>query len=231
MTQAKASVRVAWSPPRAHAVHCLGPADASRIAHLDRDEDRIRSATGRVLLRALVGRVAGVEACSVVIESRCPVCGAAHGQPQVADPPAPRLHVSVAHAANRVLVAASTLGPLGVDIEPVDAACFAGFDQIALTSAERAAVERRPIDERTAARTSLWVRKEALLKMSGYGLTSDPRNVAASAAMGTRLIEVDAGDGYIAWLAVRARRQVRVVISDATTWPEMAAVRARTTTA
>jgi len=223
------TVRVAWASPLAAAVELLSGPESARIVRLHRADDRARSATGRVLLRALVARTLGVEPAEVQIEARCATCGGPHGQPRIVSPPrrAP-LHVSVAHAADRVVVAASRGARIGVDVEPTDAARFPGFDSLALTRAEQAGINSLPIGERTAARTSLWVRKEALLKLDGRGLATAPTDVAADPVRGVRLAELDVGAGYLAWLAVRTRRHPRVIISDARTWPEIEAIPDRT---
>jgi 4'-phosphopantetheinyl transferase len=223
------TVRVAWARPLASTVQLLSGPESARIAGLRCADDRARSATGRVLLRALVARMLGVEPTDVRIEARCATCGGAHGQPRVVSPSRrSRLHVSVAHAADRVVVAASRGARIGVDVEPADAARFAGFDSLALTPAERDGIDRLRVDERPTARTSLWVRKEALLKVDGTGLSTSPSDVAADPARGVRLAELDVGAGYAAWLAVRTRHRPQVIISDARTWPEIAATPART---
>ena len=55
----------------------------------------------------------------------------AHGKPRVEA--APQLHVSISHAADRVAVAVTALGPVGVDLEPAGAGDFDGLADVALT--------------------------------------------------------------------------------------------------
>jgi 4'-phosphopantetheinyl transferase len=82
--------------------------------------------------------------------------------------------VSLSRAGDAVIVAVSTAGAVGVDLERRDAARFSGFDQVALHTAESAST----IEDRALT----WVRKESLLKATGDGLLVDPRLVRVSAA-------------------------------------------------
>ena len=63
----------------------------------------------------------------------------AHGKPRVEA--APQLHVSISHAADRVAVAVTALGPVGVDLEPAGAGDFDGLADAARTSRTQATAE------------------------------------------------------------------------------------------
>ncbi|HEY6933981.1 MAG TPA: 4'-phosphopantetheinyl transferase superfamily protein [Marmoricola sp.] len=105
------------------------------------------------------------------VEHRCVRCGADdHGQPYLVG--VTSLHVSLARAGGLGIVALSTVGRVGVDLEREDAAGFDGFAEAALHPDERV--------HTTQEATRLWVRKEALLKATGRGLTVDPRQVRLS---------------------------------------------------
>jgi 4'-phosphopantetheinyl transferase len=173
--------------------------DHARLGGLRRGGDRDRSASARVLLRAAVGAWTGAPADAVVIRTACALCGATdHGKPFVAPTPAISAmpHVSVAHADDVVVVAVTAAGPVGVDVEPVDAAQFDGFDAVALSQVERAAQGLRE----PGARVRTWVRKEAVLKATGLGLTIDPRSVVVSAAHEPpRVVGPPAGDDAAHW--------------------------------
>jgi 4'-phosphopantetheinyl transferase len=124
------------------------------------------------LLRSEAARFHDVTAAAVVLGHACPRCGGDdHGRPVLLPTAAVRrpVHVSVARAGDLSVVAISAARPVGVDVEPVDAAGFPGFDDVALHPDERAATP--------AERTRAWVRKEALLKAYGLGLAVDPRHV------------------------------------------------------
>ena len=118
------------------------------------------------LARTAVGRVLDVDPGEVVIGRRCPTCGStAHGAPVVEG-----AWVSLSRTPGHVVAAASTAGPVGVDVERVTDHLFDGFDDVALSASESAALA--PGDVR--ARLRAWVRKEAALKALGLGLRVDP---------------------------------------------------------
>lgn len=103
------------------------------------------------------------------LSHHCPRCGSSdHGRPVAAD----GSFVSVSHSGDLHVVAASTTGSVGVDLEAVDAARFDGFDDVVLHPRER--------PHKPAERATTWVRKEALLKATGDGLTVDPRLIRLS---------------------------------------------------
>ena len=123
------------------------------------------------LLREEVGRALGLPARDVELSRSCRHCGSsAHGRPVLLPPDqGDPLFLSLSRAGDLALVAVSRRGPVGVDVERVDAARFAGFEGVALHAAEVApGVEARAIT---------WVRKESLLKATGDGLQVDPRLV------------------------------------------------------
>jgi 4'-phosphopantetheinyl transferase len=65
-----------------------------------------------------------------------------------------------------VVAAVSTAGPVGVDVEAAGSAGFPGFEDVAA----------HPQEEGRDA-TVTWVRKEAVLKATGWGLALDPQGV------------------------------------------------------
>jgi 4'-phosphopantetheinyl transferase len=212
-------VDVVWARPgdlpadAGSATTLLDDVERSRARALRRPADRDRFVAARVLLRVAVAAFAGVDPARVVVRSICPVCGAPHGRPMITLDSRPGPHVSLSHSGDRVLVAVTLAGPVGVDVEPLGDDAFAGdgvdgIDGIALTEAERAALEALPPDRRPAVRARLWVRKEAVLKATGQGLQVPPSEVevveaASSTAQGAaQLVDLDVGDGYAACVAV-----------------------------
>jgi len=125
------------------------------------------------LLRAEAARFHGVPEAAVLLAHDCPRCGGTdHGRPSLLATAGLRrpAHVSLARAAGLSVVALSTAGPVGVDVEPDGAAAFPGFHGVAAHP-----------DEAREDPTRIWVRKEALLKAHGTGLAVDPRDVAVDA--------------------------------------------------
>ena len=110
----------------------------------------------------------------------CPRCGSIeHGRPFSVDGSL----VSVSHAGDLHIIAISATMPVGVDVEAIDSARFEGFDAVALHPLER--------PHTSGERATTWVRKEALLKATGDGLTVDPRSV--------RLSDPDAAPSLLDW--------------------------------
>ena len=87
------------------------------------------------------------------------------------------MHLSLSRAPGLVVAAVSTAGPVGVDVEPAGGARFPGFEEVAAHPRE---------DSRDP--TVSWVRKEAVLKATGWGLAIDPRGV-----------RIDDGPRLVAW--------------------------------
>ena len=63
---------------------------------------------------------------------------------------------------------------------------FPGFDDVALTPAERQLLAALPPEEAMPWRAAAWARKEALLKARGTGLRVDPASVEAFAELRRR---------------------------------------------
>ncbi|MDJ0377085.1 4'-phosphopantetheinyl transferase superfamily protein [Cryobacterium sp. PH31-L1] len=138
--------------------------------------------TDRLLLAAAVTRVCAVDLAAVTIEQRCERCGGAHGRPRVLAPSG--IFVSLSRADSAVVVAVSLAGPIGVDIESLAAVDRAGFDDVAFNAFERSQLAGLPAGEQGRARAVLWTTKEALLKLSGEGLTVDPRELTVGLVPG-----------------------------------------------
>ena len=126
------------------------------------------------LVVAEVARVWGSPVDAVRLARLCPRCGSAsHGRPVVLGARGERLpSVSLSRTDGVVVAAVSEAGPVGIDVERLDAARFAGFDDVALHPAEHA--------HTIEARARMWVRKESLLKATGDALHLDPGTIRVS---------------------------------------------------
>lgn len=104
------------------------------------------------------------------LERSCAGCGSIeHGAIRVGGP---RVWASVSRAQGWRLVAACDTGPVGVDVEPGGSVSAAVVRAVALHPLEAVADD--------AQATRIWVRKEAVLKAFGLGLTVDPRRMRLS---------------------------------------------------
>lgn len=133
----------------------LNPTERERLSRFRSISAATDFLVGTTLARYALGAWLGVPAAQAPLDRTCERCGAPHGRPRVAG-----AHLSIAHAAGTALVAVSD-APVGVDLEPVGRGV--------------------PIDS-GAADLADWVRKEAVLKLTGDGLR-----------LPLALVEVDAG--------------------------------------
>ncbi|MET4582448.1 4'-phosphopantetheinyl transferase [Conyzicola nivalis] len=153
--------------------------------------------------------VANADVAGVVVTRTCAHCGGTdHGQPS-----APGVFLSLSRAGGLVAVAASLHRAVGIDIERLDRVARAGFDDVAFTAEERAEIAGSA--DPHALRAVLWTSKEALLKLCGDGLRTDPRLLRVSGARrllawpasaprlhGAGLTRLDTPPGYVGTLAV-----------------------------
>lgn len=222
---ADAACDVWWADPagvRERHLRLLSPQERQRRDSLRQPADRDRFTAARALLRLAVAEATGVDACDVPVEASCPDCDRAHGKPSV---PGWGLEVSLSHSRHRVVVAVTTAGPVGVDVEWVDQDVQVGGIALHVLSAD----ERRAWCDaggRPRARDfyEYWVRKESVVKATGDGLRIPltavevsepllPPRVLAYAGMDVSrfaMSEFDVGEGYVAALTVLASYGVGV---------------------
>jgi len=209
----------------------LDEAERARHARFRLPADRDRYAVGRALARLLCARAAGCHPREVSFLLRCGHCDRPepHGKPHPAGP-AEGWEVSVTHSGERVGVALSRGLPVGLDVERVADRDLDGLVSYTLTDRERAALDALAPAERPAGFFTYWARKEALLKATGQGLAGGLTSVEVSgphadpavlewrgpaAPDRVQLVDLDAGDGYRAALAVLAPSPVTVAVHDA----------------
>lgn len=172
--------------------------DRARVDALVEAADRLRLAASRALLRHALAETTGIPTDDQRFFRRCDVCGGPHGKPRLVPPgldlptaAADRAQISTAswatpnanisHSGDVVVLALHATRPVGVDVEEIGGADFAGFEQVALTPGEARQLAALPETDGPAARTRWWVRKEAILKATGHGLAVEPSRLAVSA--------------------------------------------------
>jgi len=196
----------------------LSTAERDRLAGLRREIDQNRSAVGAVLLRLAAADRLGVEPAEVPVERHCPDCERPHGKPSL---PGTGLYVSISHSGDRVAVAVTTAGPVGVDVEEIGAVDPAELARLVLGPGESATTPELFL--------TYWTRKEAVVKATGDGLRAPLAEILVSGPdepprlLGYRgdsppaavLTDLDGGPGYRAALAVLTAGTVEVIERDA----------------
>ena len=96
-----------------------------------------------------------------------------NGKPVLEDPSAEELHFNLSRSDDCCLIAATAVGPIGVDVERVaDVAQLEAVVARRFAPAEATAILALRGERRLRAFFRCWTRKEAYLKASGSGLTS-----------------------------------------------------------
>lgn len=216
----RCEVWVARVPPVTD--HLAGVLDDTELARRERFHqatDRDRFTAAAALLRLVAARFVGVPASAVAVDRTCEHCGRPHGRPRIAGSEAASLDVSVSHAGRYAAIAACLGHRVGIDIETIRPD-YADLLDAACTPAEAARVHT-PRDF-----AATWVRKEAVLKATGAGLATPPRDVAVSgpgepprvvrladgAASAWQLHDIAVDADHAGAVAIEATRPVRLDI-------------------
>lgn len=149
----------------------LSSAEQLRAAKFTFDIDRDRFVVGRGRLRQLLGGYLNADPRAV------PLVDGEHGKPAIAEQ-ASGLSFNLSHSRDVVVVAVSRDREVGVDVEWVhDDLDIDGLARRYFTAAEQQLLARTPATRRAYVFTTLWTRKEAVLKSFGVGLTISPKHV------------------------------------------------------
>ena len=197
----------AWRPWLHEALSLLDDAEQARVHRKHRPGDRDELALAYALHRLVLGSVLGEDPAAVVLGRD------AAGRPCL---PGDALHTSLSHADGFVAVAISGQGVVGIDVElATRAADMPAIADHVWHPDEAKALAALPQPEQATALLRLWVRKEALLKAAGIGLSREMHSFVAPAGQPLPLPLADGGDGVVravvrmldvgpAWLAALA---------------------------
>ncbi|MEO6531527.1 MAG: 4'-phosphopantetheinyl transferase superfamily protein [Specibacter sp.] len=182
----------------------LEPAEQARAAAIMVDAVRRDFTAGRAAQRLMAAELLGAAPQDLVSAYSCPECGPhplpSHGRPGYllnGVPAALSISFSRSHGwAVAAMVPAAGLS-LGVDVQYIASVGFAGFDDVALGPAERARLAAVAPAGRDAWRAAAWARKEALVKLSGLGLRTDPAHINAFPSPGSAVDVWDVAPGSV----------------------------------
>lgn len=204
--------RVWWAAPTA-----VSPEDAALLSRTERQRlgnfrdagNQMRFLSGAVMLRRLISDETGVAPADVEVDRSCSTCGESHGRPRL---PGLSRYASIAHSGNRVGVALTGVGPVGVDVEQIVPRDFRRLAHRVLRPGERVT--------RLEEFYRYWTRKESVVKATGAGLAVSLRRVGVSrpdeparldhypcASPGSpvpfaAMSDLKPGDGYVAAITV-----------------------------
>lgn len=149
----------------------LSTEERERYASMEAAPMAERFVVGRVLLRMLAAELTGSRPSAVRVVACCAYCGGSHGRPRLEGPDSALalLSVSIAHCAGAVVVAVSSAGAVGVDVEPVAGPMGRGERRASGPFATGGVHRADPVLHGT--------RIGAALKANGRGLDLDPQRV------------------------------------------------------
>lgn len=167
-------------------VSLLDPAETARAAAIADVATHRDFIAGRVAQRLMAAELLDAAPQDLMSAYSCPECGSnpvpSHGTPGYllrGVPAALSISFSRSHGWALAAMVRAAAVPLGVDLQNVAQVAFDGFDDVALSSTEKAYLARLATEERDAWRAAAWARKEALAKYSGLGLRTDPTLIEA----------------------------------------------------
>lgn len=141
----------------------LAPDERARVDRMPVDAPRNRLIMSRWAMRAILARYTGV------LPEELHFMTGPQGKPGL-DPG--NVHFNLSHGDVLALLAVTCAGPVGVDVERIDAG--PGIDDVAaqfFTPLEQAQLRSYPNHERVRAFYRGWSRKEAVIKALGEGLS------------------------------------------------------------
>lgn len=89
----------------------------------------------------------------------------------------PQYHFSLSHTRNMILCGISNEGPLGIDTEALDKTLPINDMYPALHPAERDYIDHTAIPDRHLRFYQIWTQKEAYVKFSGSGFSTEPSDI------------------------------------------------------
>ena len=144
--------------------------ERAKALRFRRDGDRERYVVSHAMLRLVLSHYVGAPPAELEFAIE------AHGKPRLEPIPVSNLSFNLAHSGDLALLAISRGPAVGVDLEEirhdVDVPALA---RSVLSKAELRVLRAAPLERQRSLFFRSWVRKEAVLKGCGVGLTVEPR--------------------------------------------------------
>lgn len=144
----------------------LSSDEVERADRFRRPTTRHQFVVGRGMCRCLIGERLAIDPCQIRFHL------AAHGKPQLAEPPSASLQFNVAHTEGMVLCGLVDGLSIGVDIERLGRRTDLGLAERYFAPSEVDWVFRQPEAEQLPAFLRVWTLKESFIKAIGTGLST-----------------------------------------------------------
>ena len=196
----------------------LDETEKSRAAGISNRAARHEFVKCRALLRLLLSKQTGLPAATLAFAT------GENGKPVLLG--SPEVHFNVSHSDGTVLIAIASV-EIGVDIERIDRSVdYAGVAQSVFSRSEIEILCEASDARRGEVFFSIWTRKEAYLKATGAGFSSNLPMISTAASDGTiedhgdsagrsawHVFDLPAG-GYFKAALVTAARECRIDFVD-----------------
>lgn len=157
----------------------VGMEEQEKAASYRNREDAVNYAAQHTLMRCIAASaldIKATQASEIPVDRACHLCdsGELHGKPCIEG-----LTLNMARSQGIVAGAFSSRDDvvLGLAIEKMRGNYYAGFDNIALNTADKEWVKSFPQETQNVLRLMLWTAKQAVLKATGHGLSVSPASV------------------------------------------------------
>ncbi|MEV0382591.1 4'-phosphopantetheinyl transferase superfamily protein [Nonomuraea sp. NPDC050643] len=138
--------------------------------------DRRRFLAAWALARLVLAERWGCAPSDVAFDRTCRYCGGDHGKPKLVDPVESEVDVSISHTGDLAVLAVTSRGAVGVDVEDASARESVG-PHLESSLSEFELRDFRARGGGYADFVVRWTRKEAILKAVGKGLAVHPAHV------------------------------------------------------
>lgn len=175
----------------------LSDAERAKAARFTHQADRNRYIASHAMLRLVLSAYVGAPAFKLDFQTD------RYGKPRLQQATRQGLSFSLSHSGELALLALALRQPVGIDIEAIrcDFELSTLVDRV-LAETECELLKQTPLNIQRALFFRAWVRKEAVLKASGRGLTCDPRRITvlrSKSLNGPQSTKVDTGPNGEQW--------------------------------